>query len=62
VLEDTEDVDDGLNNMGSAMLSRFPRWFILGHIESKQCELSCTLLAAAKGITPVFVFREANRQ
>ncbi|XP_069127958.1 zinc finger SWIM domain-containing protein 5-like [Argopecten irradians] len=49
VLEDTEDIDDGLNNIGSAMLSRFPRWFILGHIESKQCELSCTLLAAAKG-------------
>lgn len=49
VLENTEDLDDGLNNLGSVMLSRFPRWFILGHIESQQCELACTLLAAAKG-------------
>ncbi|XP_048760414.2 zinc finger SWIM domain-containing protein 6-like [Ostrea edulis] len=48
VLEDTEDIDDGINNIGSAMLSRFPRWFILGHIEGQQCELACTLLAAAK--------------
>lgn len=49
VLEDTEDIDDGTNNIGSALLSRFPRWFILGHIEGQQCELACTLLAAAKG-------------
>lgn len=49
VLEDTEDIDDGTNNIGSALLSRFPRWFILGHIEGQQCELACTILAAAKG-------------
>ncbi|XP_052274168.1 zinc finger SWIM domain-containing protein 6-like [Dreissena polymorpha] len=49
VLENTEELDDGLNNVGSVVLSRFPRWFILGHVEGQQCELACTLLNAAKG-------------
>ncbi|KAL5017228.1 hypothetical protein ScPMuIL_006817 [Solemya velum] len=49
VLEDTEEMDDSGNSLGSAMLSRFPRWFILGFVEGQQCELACTLLAAAKG-------------
>ncbi|KAL4235965.1 Zinc finger SWIM domain-containing protein 6 [Mactra antiquata] len=49
VLENTEELDDALNNVGSVVLSRFPRWFILGHVESQQCELACTLLNAAKG-------------
>ncbi|KAL3868641.1 hypothetical protein ACJMK2_041424 [Sinanodonta woodiana] len=48
VLENTEELDDGLNNVGSVVLSRFPRWFILGHVESQQCDLACTLLAASK--------------
>lgn len=50
VLENTEELDDGMNNVGSVVLSRFPRWFILGHVEGQQCELACTLLNAAKGI------------
>nr|XP_051683999.1 zinc finger SWIM domain-containing protein 4 [Oryctolagus cuniculus] len=29
--------------------SRFPRWFILGHLETRQCELASTMLTAAKG-------------
>ena len=49
VLENTEELDDGLNNVGSVVLSRFPRWFILGHVEGQQCELACVLLSAAKG-------------
>ena len=49
VLENTQELDDGLNNVGSIVLSRFPRWFILGHVETQQCELACTLLGAAKG-------------
>jgi len=49
VLENTEELDDGLNNMGSMVLSRFPRWFILEHVEGQQCELAGTLLNAAKG-------------
>ncbi|XP_052775843.1 zinc finger SWIM domain-containing protein 6-like isoform X2 [Mya arenaria] len=48
VLENTEEIDDGINNMGSMVLSRFPRWFILEHVEGQQCELACTLLNAAK--------------
>jgi len=49
VLENTEELDDGINNVGSVVLSRFPRWFILGYVEGQQCELACTLLNAAKG-------------
>ena len=30
-------------------LSRFPRWFTLGHIEGQQCVLASTMLSAAKG-------------
>ncbi|XP_009868929.1 PREDICTED: zinc finger SWIM domain-containing protein 6, partial [Apaloderma vittatum] len=29
--------------------SRYPRWFILNHLESQQCELASTMLTAAKG-------------
>lgn len=29
--------------------SRFPRWFILGHLETRQCELASAMLTAAKG-------------
>ncbi|XP_050401843.2 zinc finger SWIM domain-containing protein 5 [Patella vulgata] len=51
VLENTEELnnDEGANNIGSAILSRFPRWFVLSRVESQQCELASTLLAAAKG-------------
>lgn len=31
------------------MLSRYPRWFTLGHIEAQQCALASTMLSAAKG-------------
>lgn len=31
------------------MSNRFPRWFILGHLETRQCELASTMLTAAKG-------------
>lgn len=33
VLEDIEDIDDGINNIGLVLLSRFFRWFIFGYIE-----------------------------
>uniref|UniRef100_A0A8C5XHG7 Zinc finger SWIM-type containing 4 n=1 Tax=Microcebus murinus TaxID=30608 RepID=A0A8C5XHG7_MICMU len=29
--------------------NRFPRWFILGHLETRQCELASAMLTAAKG-------------
>jgi hypothetical protein len=50
VLENTDDLnlEDSMNNVGSAMLSRFPRWFVLSHVETQQCQLAATLLAAAK--------------
>ncbi|ESP05158.1 hypothetical protein LOTGIDRAFT_208096 [Lottia gigantea] len=53
VLENTEELnnEEGGGNIGSAILSRFPRWFVLSRIESQQCELASTLLAAAKGDT-----------
>ncbi|XP_071117223.1 zinc finger SWIM domain-containing protein 5-like [Haliotis cracherodii] len=53
VLENTDEVnlDNGINNVGSAILSRFPRWFILSHVEAQQCDLASTLLAASKSDT-----------
>ncbi|XP_012313248.2 zinc finger SWIM domain-containing protein 4 [Aotus nancymaae] len=37
------------NPLDSIMSNRFPRWFILGHLETHQCELASTMLTAAKG-------------
>ena len=50
VLENMDDLnlEDSMNNVGSAMLSRFPRWFVLSHIEIQQCQLASTLLAASR--------------
>lgn len=50
VLENTDEVDDGMNNIASSALTRFPRWFVLSHVEGQQCDLASTLLAAAKGM------------
>lgn len=50
ILEDHEDADDPVNgNVSSLVLSRYPRWFTLGHIETQQCNLASTMLSAAKG-------------
>lgn len=51
LLEEHEDSDDplGANPGSSLMMSRSPRWFTLGHIETQQCALSSTMLSAAKG-------------
>ncbi|ELK32052.1 Zinc finger SWIM domain-containing protein 4 [Myotis davidii] len=35
--------------LDSVVSNRFPRWFILGHLETRQCELASTMLTAAKG-------------
>ncbi|XP_048198324.1 zinc finger SWIM domain-containing protein 4 [Perognathus longimembris pacificus] len=35
--------------LDSIMSTRFPRWFILGHLETRQCDLASTMLTAAKG-------------
>ncbi|XP_006874339.1 PREDICTED: zinc finger SWIM domain-containing protein 4 [Chrysochloris asiatica] len=35
--------------LDSIMSNRFPRWFILGHLETRQCELASAMLTAAKG-------------
>jgi hypothetical protein len=35
--------------LSSHTMSRFPRWFTLGHIEAQQCALASTMLIAAKG-------------
>lgn len=51
VLEDHEDADDPVSsNVSSIALSRYPRWFTIGHIETQQCALASTMLSAAKGI------------
>ncbi|KAK0052119.1 zinc finger SWIM domain-containing protein 5-like isoform X1 [Biomphalaria pfeifferi] len=48
ILENVDDsnFDDSVNNANR--LTRFPRWFILSHVESQQCLLASTLLEAAK--------------
>ncbi|MGH0169951.1 UNVERIFIED_CONTAM: hypothetical protein FKN15_077198 [Acipenser sinensis] len=38
-----------LNPLDLVVTNRFPRWFILGHLETRQCELASTMLTAAKG-------------
>ena len=51
ILEEHEDADDPVNgNVSSLVLSRYPRWFTLGHIETQQCTLASTMLSAAKGM------------
>ncbi|XP_033710045.1 zinc finger SWIM domain-containing protein 4 isoform X1 [Tursiops truncatus] len=37
------------NPLDSIVNNRFPRWFILGHLETRQCELASAMLTAAKG-------------
>ncbi|XP_071800276.1 zinc finger SWIM domain-containing protein 6-like [Asterias amurensis] len=32
----------------SVLMGRYPRWFVLGHIESQQCELAGCMMTAAK--------------
>ncbi|XP_075216583.1 zinc finger SWIM domain-containing protein 5-like [Lycorma delicatula] len=50
ILEEHEDSDDPVNgNVSSLVLSRYPRWFTIGHIETQQCALASTMLSAAKG-------------
>ncbi|KAB7499852.1 Zinc finger SWIM domain-containing protein 6 [Armadillidium nasatum] len=49
ILEDHDDVDDPVSgNVSSLVLSRYPRWFTLTHIETQQCALACTMINAAK--------------
>ncbi|XP_043913584.1 zinc finger SWIM domain-containing protein 4 [Protopterus annectens] len=39
------------NSTDMGIHNRFPRWFILGHLETRQCELASAMLTAAKGDT-----------
>ena len=47
ILEEVDDPDDSA--VSSMVLRRYPRWFTLGNIESQQCALASTMLAAVKG-------------
>uniref|UniRef100_A0A8C8SPA1 Zinc finger SWIM-type containing 4 n=1 Tax=Pelusios castaneus TaxID=367368 RepID=A0A8C8SPA1_9SAUR len=51
VLETVMRVGDILpqSPLDSMMANRSPRWFILGHLETRQCELASAMLTAAKG-------------
>ena len=49
VLEDSEETDDGGGAPMAAVLSRYPRWFTLAHLETQQCDLAATMLNASKG-------------
>ena len=49
--KDAEEKDSASGAGGGAaalVISRFPRWFTLGHIENQQCSLASTLIIAAK--------------
>ena len=60
VLEENEDPSEGINV--GAVLSRYPRWFTMGHIEGQQCELAATMLSAAKGrLVFVYCFRRLEK-
>jgi hypothetical protein len=45
--KDLEEKDSG-GGAAPLVISRFPRWFTLGHIENQQCSLASTLIVAAK--------------
>ena len=45
---ETKDSEDKSGNAAALALSRFPRWFTLGHIENQQSALASTLIVAAK--------------
>ncbi|XP_029441670.1 zinc finger SWIM domain-containing protein 4-like [Rhinatrema bivittatum] len=50
VLETVVSATDLQQNMQDSMVAhRFPRWFILGHLETRQCELASAMLTTAKG-------------
>ncbi|XP_043244251.1 zinc finger SWIM domain-containing protein 4-like [Amphibalanus amphitrite] len=46
ILEELDDPDD--TTVSNMVLRRYPRWFTLGNIESQQCALASTMLAAVK--------------
>ena len=48
ILDDNKDPEDKSGNAAALVLSRFPRWFTLGHIENQQSALASTLIVAAK--------------
>ena len=48
ILDDNKDPEDKSGNAAALVLSRFPRWFTLGHIENQQSSLASTLIIAAK--------------
>jgi len=52
ILENVEDPDDHQQtmslNLHNGALGRYPRWFLLSHIEMQQCSLAATMLCAAK--------------
>jgi len=52
ILENVEEPDDSQQAMSIALhtgaLGRYPRWFMLSHIEMQQCSLAATMLCAAK--------------
>ena len=45
---ESKDSEDKSGNAAALALSRFPRWFTLGHIENQQSALASTLIVAAK--------------
>nr|XP_006003722.1 PREDICTED: zinc finger SWIM domain-containing protein 4 isoform X2 [Latimeria chalumnae] len=52
VLESTLSTTDIFrNHLDPIGPNQLPRWFILGHLETQQCELASTMLTAAKGDT-----------
>ena len=48
ILDDNRDPEEKESNAAALVMSRFPRWFTLGHIENQQCSLASTLIIAAK--------------
>ncbi len=46
----------------SFVMSRYPRWFTLGHIEGQQCLLASTMLNAAKGKWCSCIISNVNSQ
>lgn len=52
ILDDNKDPEEKSGGAAALVLSRFPRWFTLGHIENQQSALASTLIIAAKDSLP----------
>ncbi|PIK37660.1 putative zinc finger SWIM domain-containing protein 5 isoform X1 [Apostichopus japonicus] len=50
ILEDSSNSSDSSlsGSVNAVLMGRYPHWFVIGHIESQQCQLASCMMSAAK--------------